>query len=163
MFRAVASDSEGALADFHRKRSTGPMRRPGNWNLSPEERLRLHQAESGPVMEDLHARLQRQLDGRFVGPNSGLGEAITYMLKHGEPLALFLRQAGATLDKNICEGALEKAILQRKNALFCKSENGVLSLCRIVLREKKAQNPAPRSVFGQPDHSANRHSRFQLP
>jgi hypothetical protein len=35
-----------------------------------------------------------------------------------------LRQPGAPLDNNICERALKKAILHRKNSLFYKTENG---------------------------------------
>jgi len=52
------------------------------------------------------------------------GEAITYLLKHWEPLTLFLRQPGAPLDNNVCERALKKAILHRKNSLFYKTGNG---------------------------------------
>jgi len=37
---------------------------------------------------------------------------------------LFLRQPGAPLDNNICERALKKVILHRKNALFYKNQNG---------------------------------------
>ena len=39
-------------------------------------------------------------------------------------LTLFLRQAGAPLDNNICERALKKTIRHRKNSLFYKTENG---------------------------------------
>ena len=46
------------------------------------------------------------------------------MLKHWAKLTLFLRQAGAPLDNNVCERALKKAILHRKNALFYKTQNG---------------------------------------
>jgi transposase len=46
-------------------------------NLSLEERLLFHQAESGPVMEELHAWLVRQFEQRCVEPNSSLGSAIT--------------------------------------------------------------------------------------
>ena len=35
-----------------------------------------------------------------------------------------MRQAGAPLDNNLCERALKKAILHRKNALFYKTRNG---------------------------------------
>ena len=56
--------------------------------------------------------------------NSGLGEAICYMQKHWSKLTLFLRVAGAPLDNNVCERALKKAILHRKNALFYKTLNG---------------------------------------
>ncbi len=55
---------------------------------------------------------------------SGLGQAISYMLKHWEALTLFLRDPNAPLDNNICEQALKKAILHRKNALFYKTEHG---------------------------------------
>jgi transposase len=92
--------------------------------LSPEERLRFHQTHSEPVMEKLHAWLQAQFAEKRVEPNSGLGTAITYLLKHWTRLTLFLRQAGAPLDNNICERALKKAIRHRKNSLFYKTENG---------------------------------------
>ncbi|HEN47296.1 MAG TPA: IS66 family transposase [Mizugakiibacter sp.] len=92
--------------------------------LSPEERLRFHQTESGPVMEELHVWFNRQFDDRLVEPNSELGQSINYMLKHWNALTLFLRRAGAPLDNNICERALKKAILHRKNALFFRSRKG---------------------------------------
>jgi transposase len=92
--------------------------------LSPEERLLFHQAESGPVVEELHAWLVRQFDERRVEPNSGLGKAISYLLRHWHELTLFLRQAGAPLDNNLCERVLKKAILHRKNALFYKTCRG---------------------------------------
>jgi hypothetical protein len=92
--------------------------------LSPEERVRLHQTESGPRMADLETWLRQQRDDHLVEPNSGLGAAIAYMLKHWATLTLFLRVPGAPLDNNICERALKKAILHRKNALFYKTLNG---------------------------------------
>ena len=93
-------------------------------DLSPAARLEFHQAESGPTMEELHAWLTRQFDQRLVEPNSTLGGAIAYMLKHWEKLTLFLRVPGAPLDNNICERALKRAILHRKNAMFYKTANG---------------------------------------
>jgi len=92
--------------------------------LSSEARLRFHQEHSEPVMKQLHAWFLAQFEEKRVEPNSGLGEAITYCLKHWERLTLFLRQAGAPLDSNIVERALKKCILHRKNSLFYKTENG---------------------------------------
>src|SRR5215471_13896983 len=77
--------------------------------MSDLERLAHHQAHSGPLMEQLRQWGRQQLDEHRVEPNSGLGQAITYMLKHWEKLTLFLRQAGAPLDSNIVERALKKA------------------------------------------------------
>ncbi len=92
--------------------------------LSPEARLQWHQEASGPTMQQLHDWLTRQLDEKLTEPNSALGSAIRYMLRHWEKLTLFLRQAGAPLDNNVCERALKKAILHRKNSLFYKTQNG---------------------------------------
>lgn len=92
--------------------------------MSPQERLQFHQAESGPLMDDLHAWMEEQIEQRKVEPNSGLGQAIGYMLKYWPKLTLFLRTPGAPLDNNTCERALKKAILHRKNSLFYKTENG---------------------------------------
>jgi transposase len=92
--------------------------------LTPEARLRFHQEASGPTMRALRDWLERQLGEKRTEPNSALGGAIGSMLKLWDPLTLFLRQAGAPPDNNLCERALKKAILHRKNALFYKTRNG---------------------------------------
>ena len=75
-------------------------------------------------MDDLQKWLDAQLKENKVEPNSGLGKAISYMLKHWQGLTLFLREPGAPLDNNIAERALKKAILNRKNCLFYKTLKG---------------------------------------
>jgi transposase len=93
-------------------------------SLPAEDRLRLHQQQSGPVMERLHTWLEAQLAENRTEPNSGLGKAIAYLLRHWTGQTAFLRHAGAPLDNNICEQALKRAVLHRKNALFYKTLNG---------------------------------------
>jgi transposase len=92
--------------------------------LSPQERLRFHQEHSRPIMTQLHGWMESQLAEHKTEPNSGLGKAIQYMLRHWTPLTLFLREPGAPLDNNIVERSLKKAILHRKNSLFYKTLNG---------------------------------------
>lgn len=92
--------------------------------LSPEERLRLHQEHSGPLMKTLHEWMEAQLAERKTEPNSGLGKAIRYMLRHWLPLTLFLREPGTPIDNNLVERILKKAILHRRNSLFYKTLNG---------------------------------------
>ena len=75
-------------------------------------------SRSGPVMEKPHGWLETQFAERRTEPNSGLGKAITYLLRHWKALTTFLREAGAPLDNNLCERALKRAVLHRKNALF---------------------------------------------
>ena len=92
--------------------------------LSPGERLQFHQRHSKPVMEKLHDWLEAQIAQKQVEPNSGLGKAITYLLRHWKGLTAFLRQAGAPLDNNLCERALKRVVLHRKNALYYRTLNG---------------------------------------
>ena len=113
--------------------------------MTPEQRLRFHQARSGPLMDDLKRWLEEQTAQRKVEPNSGLGQAIKYMTKHWEKLTLFLREPGAPLDNNLCERALKRAILHRKNALFYRTQNGArvgdLYMTLIHTAELSGANP----------------------
>ncbi len=92
--------------------------------LAPDERLRFHQKHSAPVMNELHGWLTAQIHEKKTEPNSGLGKAITYLLRHWKGLTAFLRERGAPPDNNICEQALKRAVLPRKNALFYKTLHG---------------------------------------
>lgn len=92
--------------------------------LSAEERLILHQKESAPVMEELRAWCVEQFDKKLVEPNCGAGKAIKYLLRYWDKFTLFLTTPGAPLDNNLCEQALKRAVLHRKNALFFKTEHG---------------------------------------
>ena len=92
--------------------------------MTAGQRLSFHQQRSSKIMKELKQWLEDQLDHNKVEPNSGLGQAISYMLKHWKPLTAFLRVRNAPLDNNICERALKKAILHRKNSLFFKTQHG---------------------------------------
>jgi transposase len=92
--------------------------------LSPQERLRFHQQHSAPVMEKLQQWMEAQFTQHLVEPNSGLGKAIIYFLRHWKGLTAFLREPGAPLDNNLCERALKRAVLHRKNALFYRTLHG---------------------------------------
>lgn len=92
--------------------------------LSPAERLSFHRERSGPLMEGLRKWGQDQLAQKKTEPNSGLGKAILYFERHWKALTLFLREPGAPLDNNVCERALKKAVLHRKNALFYRTVHG---------------------------------------
>jgi hypothetical protein len=92
--------------------------------MDPHARLAYHQEHSQKWMDDLEDWCHAQLDERIVEPNSNLGKAIQYMIRHWDALTLFLEQPGAPLDNNICERALKKAILHRKNSMFYKTQNG---------------------------------------
>lgn len=92
--------------------------------LSVSERLAYHREKSGPVMAELKAWMEAQFSARQVEPNSSLGQALRYWLKHWDELTVWLREAGTPLDNNECERALKQFILMRKNSLFFRTEHG---------------------------------------
>ncbi len=92
--------------------------------MNDEQRLLFHQQQSGPVVAALRAWLDKQIGERMVEPNSSLGGAFAYLLKHWDGLTKFLEVAGAPLDNNVCERMLKLAVLNRKNALFYKTQRG---------------------------------------
>src|SRR5947209_452997 len=92
--------------------------------LTGAERLAFHQQHSAPVMDELHRWLEAQLAQKKTEPNSGLGQAMTYLLRHWRGLTAFLREKNAPLDNNLCERALKRAVLHRKNALFYRTLHG---------------------------------------
>lgn len=92
--------------------------------LSAQERLRLHQTHSQPVLEELRTWFAELIADRKIEPNSGFGKAIAYMDKRWDQLTQFLRVPGAPLDNNSAERLLKMAILHRKNSLFYRSQQG---------------------------------------
>ncbi|MCP4117185.1 MAG: transposase [Desulfobacteraceae bacterium] len=93
-------------------------------NMTPDERLAFHKANSASHMDDLYSWLNTQINDKLVEPNSGLGKAITYMINHWKELTQFLKVPGGPLDNNICEQGLKRCILHRKNSLFFRTEHG---------------------------------------
>ena len=87
-----------------------------------EERRRVRQERSKPLVEALHAWLTVQL-GRVSG-KSGLAEAIRYALRHWQGLVLFLDDGRLELDTNTVERAIRPIALGRKNSLFAGSDGG---------------------------------------
>ncbi len=92
--------------------------------MSATERLAAHQQHSAPIMADLKASMEQELEHKRVEPNSGLGKAYNYVLKRWDKLTLFLHKPGVPLDNNVCEQALKMAIRHRRNSLFYRSERG---------------------------------------
>ena len=113
--------------------------------MSPEERLIFHQEHSTKTMVKLERWMNEQIEEKKVEPSSSLGQAIAYMHKRWGELTLFLRVEGAPIDNNICERALKKAILHRKNAFFYKTRRGAhvgdIFMSLIYTAELNGANP----------------------
>ena len=93
-------------------------------SMSSSQRLAHHQNKSMPILNNLRKWIQQQLDERQVEPNSGLGQAMRYMLTHWSGLIAFTEIEGAPIDNNLVERILKLVVLGRKNFLFYKTERG---------------------------------------
>ena len=131
--------------------------------MSDQQRLDYHRQHSKPVMLSLNAWLKRQLADKHVEPNSALGKAIRYMLKHWKKLRRFLTTPGAPLDNNIVEAALKIPIRIRKSAMFYKTSHGAkianIILSLVVTAKLCDVNPLDYLIALQ----ANKSSVFQSP
>lgn len=85
--------------------------------FNKHQRLQYHREHSRPVMKELYRRCCQQLDEKLIEPNSSIGDAIKYLIKHRRQLTRFLRIPGAPLDNNSCERLIKRVITYRKNSL----------------------------------------------
>jgi hypothetical protein len=92
--------------------------------MTAKERLTYHAEHSLPVMLNLKAWCEAQLEEQKTEENSGLGKAIRYFLKHFDGLSAFCRIEGACLDNNLMERVIKLIVRGRKNAMFYKTLAG---------------------------------------
>jgi len=91
-------------------------------NLRGEDRRALRQAESKPVLEDIHTYLEAQRPQ--VLPKSPQGQAIAYTLSNWEALVRYLEDGALEIDNNGAERSLRGVAVGRKNWLFFGSDSG---------------------------------------
>lgn len=89
---------------------------------SAEQRRRVRQLRSKPILEALKPWLERQLS--LVSGKSKLADAIRYALSRWQGLGRFLDDGRVELDSNVVERAIRPITLGRKNHLFAGSDGG---------------------------------------
>ncbi len=89
---------------------------------SAQERHRVRQEQSRPLVEELHAWLQEQR--ARLSRSSSVAKPIDYMLKRWDRFAVFLDDGRICLTNNAAERALRGFALGRKAWLFAGSDRG---------------------------------------
>ncbi len=90
--------------------------------LPPDARRALRQAQSVPILNNMHAWLNEQLRG--LRPKSPVTGAIKYSLKNWDALCRFTTDGNIPIDNNRTERTLRDQAVGRKNWLFLGSDNG---------------------------------------
>jgi transposase len=88
----------------------------------PDERLRVRQEKSKPLLSCLEARLREKLE--TLWPKAPLAAAINYSLNRWEALLLFCDDGRVEISNVLAENALRCVSLGRKNFLFAGSDSG---------------------------------------
>ena len=111
----IASEALTRIAEFYR--IEGEIR-----GRSAEERLRVRQQRSRPLVEALEPWLRAKL--QLISQKTKLAEAIRYALSRWQGLCLFLDDGRIEIDNNVVERTIRPLALTRKNALFAGSDGG---------------------------------------
>jgi transposase len=112
-------------------------------DATPEERLRVRQAESRPVVAGLRAWLDRAKDA--VVPQSLTGKAVAYLDTQWEKLVRVFDYGFVPLDTNRVENAVRPFALGRKNWLFAETVGGAEASANLysVIETAKANGLDP--------------------
>ncbi len=92
------------------------------WTLSSEERVKLRQAESIPIIDAMIEKGKKRLTEGIILPKSKFKEALGYFCSLTPYLKNYTKNAKARLDNNPAERAIRPLAIGRKNWLFVGSE-----------------------------------------
>lgn len=91
-------------------------------NASAEDRLKLRQEQSAPVLADLREKCFYWNEELL--PKHPMAEAIKYALGHWDELNVFLADGTVPIDNNVSEREMKRVVLNRKNSLFVGNARG---------------------------------------
>lgn len=91
-------------------------------DLPPEQRYKLRQEKSKPVLDKYFAWVEQSEP--IVLPKSKLGEAITYSLRQRKYLENYLLDGRLELSNNRAERSIKPFVIGRKNWLFSNTPRG---------------------------------------
>lgn len=102
-------------------------RQAKNENMTAQERYKLRQEKSKPLMESFKKWLDDVV--HTVLPQSPLGKAIQYCQNRWPGLIRFLDDGRLEVDNNLTEQKIKPIVIARKNFLFAATVAGAKALC----------------------------------
>jgi transposase len=118
---AEKSAPEIAKDAVERVRALYAVERLGK-DASVEERLKLRQQQSAPLLDKLHEKLL--LWKEQLLPKHPMAEAINYALGQWQELNVFCADGAVSIDNNVSEREMKRVVLNRKNSLFVGNPRG---------------------------------------
>ena len=118
---AEKSAPEIAREAVERVRALYAVERQGK-DASVEERLKLRQQQSEPLLAQLRARLLAWKQQLL--PKHPMAEAVNYALSQWTELNVFCSDGEVGIDNNVSEREMKRVVLNRKNSLFVGNPRG---------------------------------------
>jgi hypothetical protein len=111
--------------------------------VDPETRARERQRLAAPILEELHAWLQRSLPE--VPPSTLTGKALAYLHTQWPRLIGYLADGRLAIDNNACERAIRPFVIGRRNWLFADTPNGAHASAALysIIETAKANGHEP--------------------
>jgi len=94
------------------------------WEKTPDDRVKLRQEESVPIIEELSIAVKDKMQNGKVLPKSNFKEALGYYYSLIPFLKNYTLYPWAHLDNNVCERAVRPLAIGRKNWLFLGNGSG---------------------------------------
>ena len=91
-------------------------------DATAEERLRIRQQQSAPLLAELRERLLVWKEQLL--PKHPMAEAINYALGQWSALNVFCSDGAVPIDNNVSEREMKRVVLNRKNSLFVGNPRG---------------------------------------
>jgi len=91
-------------------------------DASVEERLKLRQQQSAPLLVQLRERLLTWKEQLL--PKHPMAEAVNYALSQWTELNVFCSDGAVSIDNNVSEREMKRVVLNRKNSLFVGNPRG---------------------------------------
>jgi len=91
-------------------------------DASVEERLKLRQQQSAPLLAQLRERLLTWKEQLL--PKHPMAEAVNYALGQWTELNVFCSDGAVSIDNNVSEREMKRVVLNRKNSLFVGNPRG---------------------------------------
>ena len=97
-------------------------------NMTAEQRLKVRQEKSKPVVDELFAYFRRLVNERLILPKSNFMAAVKYGLNHEERFRAFLENGNFDISNNTVERNIRLVAIGRKNWMFAGAPSGAVAL-----------------------------------
>ncbi len=97
-------------------------------NMTAEQRLKVRQEQSKPVVDELFAYFRKLVDERLILPKSDFMTAVKYALNFEDNFRVFLNDGYCDISNNTVESNIRLIAIGRKNWMFAGSPAGAVAL-----------------------------------